>query len=66
MFQVGDFVRVRWDALRLPSYCGQRGEVVRVVAAKITVRFLEQPRTEDSCLRFIRLTLKASELLKEE
>jgi hypothetical protein len=64
-FQVGDLVRVRWDAPRVRSYQGQRGEVVRVLESKVTVRFLEQPRTEDSVLRFIRLTLKSGELLKE-
>jgi hypothetical protein len=65
-FQIGDFVYVRKDASRLRDYQNCRGEVVRVDRkGAIVVRFLEQPRSEDSALRFVRLTVKASELVME-
>jgi hypothetical protein len=64
-FMVGDFVRVRKNVTRLRLYQGQRGEVVRVNASAVTVRFLEHPRSEESSLRFIRITLKSSELVME-
>jgi hypothetical protein len=65
-FQLGDFVWVRRDAARFHDYLGCRGEVVRVARSSVTVRFLELPRSEDSAIRYVWLTLKPSELVKED